>query len=367
MKKIKIAMFSSTSVHASAYAMALPFHEDYEWVAASIAPQDQYINYYDNIAAHTKIYDSDEELLAAHPDLDAVILAGANEQTYSQFKLLVKHGIKNVLVMKVPSFFMEEYEDMQRLAKENDMVVQVELEMRYEQTVRHLKQLIDEGAIGKLLSIEITNTTVVVPPEVLDWVTDPKRSYGRLVPLKEGDDRFRGGCLTDHPHAFDLCRYFTDSEFDSVYADVSPAIRGRFKIEESAFIVGKMKNGVTINIDPSYSRHENALPAIESTGHGWEGYPKRVEVFVNLHGEKGSILSDCFHSGVFYLGLPYHTYAHEYVGGGNSRHYTPALDAFAKCIRERTTPLTNLDMHKNTMKAVTACYESIATGKPVKL
>ncbi len=366
MKKLKTAMLSSSSVHAANYVYALPAHNDFDWVACSLAPEHEFFDYVKDIPSTVKIYPTDEELFDAHPDLDLVILAGANEENFPQFKLCAERGIKNILMMKVPSFFMEEYEEMQRLVRENDMIVQVELEMRYDQTVRHLKQLIDDGAIGNLQSIEINNTTVVVPPELLPWVTDAKKSYGRLCPLKDGDDRFRGGCLTDHPHAFDLCRFFTGSEFESVYANVSPNIRGKFNIEESVFIVGKMKNGVTITIDPSYSRHENKKPPVTNTEFGWEGYPKRVEVFINLHGDKGSIVCDCFHSGIFYTGLPYNTYSYQYVTG-KSTHYGPALDSLVRSIRTHTPALTNLDTHKNTMKAVTACYDSISTGKPIKL
>lgn len=366
MEKLKTAILSTSSVHASNYVHSLPYHKDFDWIACSVAPENRWFDFVKDIPSYVKIYDTDEELIKAHPDLDIAILSGANEENFPQFKLCAENGIKNLLMMKAPTFFMEEYEEMQRLVKEKDMIVQIELEMRYDQTVRHLKQLIDDGAIGNLLSIEINNTTVVVPPENLPWVTDPKRSYGRKVPLRDGDERFRGGCLTDHPHAFDLCRFFTDSEFESVYADVSPNIRGRFNIEESVFVVGKMKNGVTITIDPSYSRHENKLPPVASDAYGWEGYPKRVEVFVNLHGDKGSIVCDCFHSGVFYLGLPYNVYSHQYVSG-KSTHYGPALDSLARSVRFHTPALTNLDSHKNTMKAVSACYESISTGKPIKL
>ena len=31
--------------------------------------------------------------------------------------------------------------------------------------------------------------------------------------------------MTDHPHIFDLIRYITGSEFESVYAEVAPNMR----------------------------------------------------------------------------------------------------------------------------------------------
>lgn len=369
MNKPKIATFSLTSVHATQYVHSLPVYDKFEWVATSIAEKDKKTVDktigLDKIPSYVKVYDNDEELINAHPDLDAVILLGSNDLTFRQFMLCADHGIKSILVMKAPTFSMDEYEQMQRAMQEKGITVQVELEMRYDQTVRRMKQLYETGAIGKLLSVQIYNTTVVVVPELLPWVTNPAESYGRKCILREGDLRYRGGCLTDHPHGFDLARYFTDSEFESIYADVSPNFRKGHLIEEGAFVLGKMKNGVNITIDPSYSRHENKLPPIAAAGPGWEGYPKRVEVNVVLQGEKGCILGDCFHSGVYHTGLPYNTFAVQYVGGFD--HYFPTLDSLADSIENRTIPRVNLDLHKNTMKAVIAAYESITTGKTIKL
>ena len=367
MKPLKIAMLGSNSVHAGNYVYPLTHHPIYEWVAMSVSEEDQK-SIYRGIAElpdNVKIYRSSEELLKSHPELNAVLLACSNDMTYELFLLCVKYGVKNILTMKVPGFFEDEYADMQRLVCENDMVVQVELEMRFTQAVRHIKKLCDDGTIGKILSVTINNTTVCVPPKFFPWVSDPARSYGRYFSLKEGDSRGRGGCLTDHPHPFDLARYFTDSDFETIYAQVSPEIRPNSQIEEGVFALCKMKNGIIVNIDPSYSRHENPNLTIPS-GPGWEGYPKRVEVDVIINGENGSILADCFHSGVFYIGKPFHTYAFHYAGVPAS-HYFPSLDEFANAINERRNPLVNLDLHKNTMRAVNACYESIATGEVIKV
>ncbi len=365
MRRIKIAMFSMTSVHAGPYINSLPLHEQFDWVAVSVEKKDRYIPDLKRIPSYVKIYETPEELLDAHPDLDAVILAGSNDLTFSQFKLCAERGIKNLILMKIPSMFMDEYEEMQQLAAEKGIIVQIELEMLRDQTVRHMKELCDSGAIGKLLSIQICNTTVCHPPELLTWVTDPKQSYGRVCELKKGDGRYRGGALTDHPHPLYLSRFLSDSEFESIYADVSENFRDGRIVEEGVFVLGKMKNGVSVTIDPSYSRHENKSLPIAAAGPGWEGYPKRVEVNIVLNGEKGSIFGDCFHSGVYHTGLPYNTYAVQYLGGRD--HYTTILNAFADSVLKRTPSYTDLDSHKNNILAINACYESIYSGKKIML
>jgi predicted dehydrogenase len=90
-----------------------------------------------------------------------------------------------------------------------------------------------------------------------------------------------------------------------------------------------------------------------------------VEVDVVINGEKGSIVADCFHTGVYYIGKPHHNYAFYYVSG--NAHYTPSLDEFANAVNERRNPLVSLDVHRNTIEVVRACYESIHSGKVVHI
>lgn len=356
-------MFSLSSVHAVQYVMSVPKHPDYEWVAVSVSPEYRPFACLNWVPSGVKIYETEEELLNAHPDLDAVIMAGTHCDAYRQIKLCAEHGIKNLLCMKVPTFNMDEYTDIQRIIHENGIRMQIELEMRFDQTIRHMKALLDDNAIGKLVSMQIYNTTVCVPPMLLPWTTIPEESYGKKIPLKPGCRVFRGGALSDHPHAFDLARFFSGSEFESVYAAASPNIRPERLVEDGVCVLGRMANGVITSIDPSYSRHENVHPPLHLIGPGWEGYPKRVEVNVVLNGENGSILGDGFHSGIYYMGKPYNAYAVQYVGG--SAHYAPTLDAFVDTVRNGTKPLINIDNHRKTIEVINACYDSIQSGLPV--
>ena len=73
-----------------------------------------------------------------------------------------------------------------------------------------------------------------------------KKSYGKRVQIKEGDHRFRGGALCDHPHIFDMIRHITGSEFESIYAEVAPNIRPDIEEEDMLSVIGKMKDGVII-------------------------------------------------------------------------------------------------------------------------
>lgn len=59
----------------------------------------------------------------------------------------------------------------------------------------------------------------------LAWHGIPEESYGKRVPIKPGSNIYRGGCLTDHPHIFDMMRWVLDDEVTEVYAETAPNAR----------------------------------------------------------------------------------------------------------------------------------------------
>ena len=153
----------------------------------------------------------------------------------------------------------------------------------------------------------------------------------------------------------------TNSEFDTIFAQVAPNIRPDIEEEDMLSVTGKMKNGTVFLLDPSWSRKETKLKV---PGPGWEIFPKRMEVNIILNGEKGTILTDCFGPNIYHNATPddkyvvQYTYFDEWIG---------LVDEFVDCIRDGKTPKINLRWHKNTIAAMNACYESIATGKAIKL
>ena len=358
MKPIKIAMMSMTHGHTRKYYQTLRDNPKLDWVAVSCANaevKEIFLNSVQGIPC----YDSEEEMFAAHPEIEAVVLASENSDHLRQVKMCAERGI-HILSMKIPTFDMEEYAEMQRICSEAGIVFQVELELHYNPVVMRLKELNQAGSLGTLRSFEATNITLS-PVWAFPWQGVPEKSYGKRVPIKDGDHRFRGGAICDHPHIFDLIREMTNSEFDTIFATVAPNIRPDIEEEDMVAVTGKMKNGVVFLLDPSWSRTETKLKV---PGPGWEIFPKRMEVNIILNADKGSVVTDCFGPNVYHNSTPdskyvvQYTYFDEWVG---------LIDEFVTCIREGKTPKINLDWHKNTIKAMNACYESIATGKPVKL
>ncbi len=358
MEKLKIAMMSMTHGHTRKYYQVLKENPKLDWIAVSTANEDVKRVFLNSVSG-IPCYDSDEEMLDAHPEIEAAVLASENSEHLRQMKLCAERGI-HILSMKIPTFDMDEYDEMIRLCEEHHVVCQIELELHYNPVVRRMKELVESGKIGNLLSFKATNTTLS-PVWAFPWQGVPEKSYGKRVPLKEGDPRFRGGALCDHPHIFDMIRQVTGSEFETLYAAAAPNIRPDIEEEDMLNIVGRMKNGVIFSLDPSWSNMEERLKV---PGPGWEVAPKRMEVNLILCGDKGTLMTDCFGPNTYHNGAPNdrytvnYTYFDEWVG---------LIDEFCDNIRLERLPKINLRYHRETVRVMNAVYDSIAKGSVVTL
>lgn len=358
MKRLKIAMMSMTHGHTRKYYDVLKNNPKLEWIAVSTANEDVKKIFLDKVDG-IPCYDSDEAMLDAHPEIEAVVLASENSDHLRQVRLCAERKI-DILSMKIPTFDMDEYAEMERVCKENGVVCQVELELHYNPVVQRMKQLVADGSVGKMSAFNATNITLS-PVWAFPWQGVPEKSYGKRVPIGGGSDKFRGGALCDHPHIFDLIREVTGSEFDVVFAKVAPNIRHDIEVEDMLAVVGRMKNGVVFSLDPSWSRTENK---IRVPGPGWEVFPKRMEVNLVINGEKGTLMADCFGPNTYHNGSPASNYTVQYT---YFDEWVQLIDEFVENIEKRRTPKINLAWHKNTIRVMNAVYESIQTGKAVKL
>ena len=107
-------------------------------------------------------------------------------------------------------------------------------------------------------------------------------------------------------------------------------------------VIGRMKNGVTFSLDPSWSRMEERIPV---PGPGWEVFPKRMQVDMTLVGDQGVLSADLFGPNIYHNAGPddrylvQYTYFDEWVG---------LIDEFVDCIENHKEPTINLKWHQNT-------------------
>jgi predicted dehydrogenase len=358
MKPVKIAMASLTHGHTRKYYQTLRDSPKLEWIAVC-AENDAVEQIFRSKNPDIPCYRDEREMYDRHPEIEAVVLASGNSLHLQQMQACAERGI-HILSMKIPTFDLAEYDQMIELVERAGIVCQIELEMHYNPVVHRVWKLIEDGAIGPIRAVAATNITLS-PVWAFPWQGVPELSYGRRVPLAPGNPRFRGGALCDHPHIFDMIRWLTGADFQCIFAEQAPNLRTDLEVEDLLLVTGKLTDGTTFMLDPSWSRLEERL---KIPGPGWEVFPKRMEVNLTLHGEKGTLLADCFGPNVYHNGAPndrytvQYTYFDEWIG---------MVDEFVDCVRNRRTPKINLGWHRRTIEAMNACYESIAAGQPVKL
>ena len=217
MKPLKIAMLSLTHGHTRKYYQTLKDSPKLDWVAAC-AENDVVEERFRRAVQDVPCYRDEAEMFDRHPEIEAVVLASANSEHARQVQMCVERGV-HILSMKIPTFDLDEYDRMIELVEGAGLVCQIELELHYNPVVERVKQQVASGAIGRLRSMQATNITLS-PVWAFPWQGVPEQSYGRRVVLAEGDGRFCGGALCDHPHVFDLIRWLTGSDFQHIYAEV---------------------------------------------------------------------------------------------------------------------------------------------------
>ncbi|WP_350025170.1 inositol 2-dehydrogenase [Providencia rettgeri] len=186
------------------------------------------------------------------PNIQGVLIASATDTHADLIELAAKH--KKVIFCEKPVHLdLERVKQCLKSVKEHDVPLFIGFNRRYDPQFRHLKNLFQQGAIGKAESLIITSRDPSPPPA----------EY-----VKASGGMFRDMTI----HDFDMARFMIGEEPCSVYAQgsnvVDPAI-GQAGDIDTAFIILKFPSG--------------AMATISNSRRSGYGYDQRIE----LHGEKG--------------------------------------------------------------------------------
>ncbi|HEP0304609.1 inositol 2-dehydrogenase [Providencia rettgeri] len=186
------------------------------------------------------------------PNIQGVLIASATDTHADLIELAAKH--KKVIFCEKPVHLdLERVKQCLKSVKEHNVPLFIGFNRRYDPQFRHLKNLFQQGAIGKAESLIITSRDPSPPPA--EYV------------------KVSGGMFRDMTiHDFDMARFMIGEEPCSVYAQgsniVDPAI-GQAGDIDTAFIILKFPSG--------------AMATISNSRRSGYGYDQRIE----LHGEKG--------------------------------------------------------------------------------
>jgi UDP-N-acetyl-2-amino-2-deoxyglucuronate dehydrogenase len=140
---------------------------------------------------------------------------------------------KHVLTEKPMSIKLEDAEAMIKAAKDNKVTLGVIFQNRYNPGSRLIKNTLESGELGKILSGKLEVT----------W--NRSDEYYSHSDWKGTWDMEGGGVIIDQAiHTMDLMRWFVDSDIEYIDANISNRAHEIIEVEDSAEGVIKYKNGV---------------------------------------------------------------------------------------------------------------------------
>jgi predicted dehydrogenase len=324
---VKVGMLSFAHMHAGSYINCLKQLPNVEVVGIAdenavrgkkIAKQHQ-----------TKYFSNYEKLLAE--DVQAVVVCSENVHHKKLTTLAAKAG-KHVICEKPISVSIKDGQAMIDACKQNKVQLMTAFTCRFAPPVARVKQMIEEGQIGKILAINGTNHGRMPG----GWFIDKKLSGG--------------GAVMDHTvHVADLMRWMTKAEFTEVYAEIDTRYHD-IKIDDCGTLSMKMNNGAFTTLDPSWSRSSV--------------YPTWGDVTMHIIGTDGVVWLDMFNQKMALYNKD--DVKPNWIYWGSSSDLE-MIKAFIDAVENnKPVPVTGYDGLK-AMEVALAAYQSAKLKAPVKL
>ena len=190
----------------------------------------------------------DYKVILNDPEINGVLIC-SSAPTHVDYITQAANAKKNIFCEKPIDLDPVKIKSALDIVEKNGIVFQVDFMKRFDRTFLTMKNMVEEGKIGKQYIIKITSRDPYLPP--LDYI------------------KTSGGIFLDMTcHDFDLLRFLTGSEIEEVFAVgevmIDPAIKESDDFD-TAIINLKLKNG--------------SLGLIENSEKTNFGYDQRVEMF----------------------------------------------------------------------------------------
>lgn len=144
-------------------------------------------------------YLSHEQALE-NPAIDAYVVVSPTKYHVDIVKAIASEK-KHILCEKPMAMTVEECDEMIKAAQENDIKLQIGFMRRFDDSFRHAKAAIEAGEIGDVVMVRSNTRGPSIPRP---WMYDIRKSNGPLAEVNS--------------HDIDTMRWFTGSEFKSLYA-----------------------------------------------------------------------------------------------------------------------------------------------------
>jgi predicted dehydrogenase len=264
---------------------------------------------------------------------------------HAEFAIAASEAGKHVLVEKPLEVNLDRADELIRVCKKNKTKLGVIFQMRFGSVVQKLKQVIDSGALGRIILADAFDKECRTP-DYYKW------GAWRGTKKLEG-----GGCLmTQSIHVVDILQYLA-GPVKSVTARVATQVHD-IEVEDTATALVSFESGAMGVIESATSVN----PALKS----------RLEI----HGEKGTIVANPQYDQILYWNVNGKSEGvEEKVDLGDiddprvypqTRHRIQLKD-MVEAIRDDRDPILTGDDARVSLAINMAIYESSRTGKEVHL
>lgn len=197
-------------------------------------------------------------------EVDAVVIT-APTVYHKEIAIDAANAGKHILCEKPMAMNVQECTKMIEAAKSNGVKLQIGFMRRFEESFTQAKDIIDYGDIGDVVLVKSLTRGPSVPQP---WMYDIRRSNGPLAEVNS--------------HDIDTLRWFTGSEFETLFA-----LAGNYRCPDAKEKFPDFYDTVTLN-----GRFRNGMLGIIDGAQGvGYGYDARVEIV----GTKGLILLGRLH------------------------------------------------------------------------
>lgn len=191
-------------------------------------------------------------------DIDAVVIVSPTVY-HRDIALAAAKAGKHILCEKPMAMDENECDDMIKAAKESKIKFQMAFMRRFDESFVQARDVVDSGEIGDVVMVRSNTRGPSVPQK---WMYDIDKSNGPLAEVNS--------------HDIDTLRWFTGSEFRSVYA-----IGGNYRSPEALPDYPDFYDNVVMNAS-FVNGMQGSIDGAQGVGYG---YDARVEIL----GTKGCI------------------------------------------------------------------------------
>lgn len=184
------------------------------------------------------IYDSHSS-----PQIDAFLICVPTAY-HIQYALEGLRHNSHLFIEKPLSHTMEGVDEALGLAEQKELVIAIGYQYRFHPAMNMAKKLIDEGKIGKVLSIKA---------EYGQWLLDwhPNEDYRKLYTAQE---KMGGGVILDCSHEIDYVRWLAGSEVKEVSCFADKLSSMEIDVEDVAEINLRFDNGIIANVHLDFTQ-----------------------------------------------------------------------------------------------------------------